>query len=50
MFKPTEEINPDTRDPYQELVDKFPISPDMNAIILVNGGILYLEDCLLSLK
>lgn len=50
LFRSNEEISPDTKDPYQELVNKFEIDANMNAIILLNGGKLYLEDCMLSLK
>ena len=37
-------------DPYNELVQRMPIETDMNAIIVVNVGKLYLDDCLLALK
>jgi len=50
LFKSNEEISPDTKDPYQELVNKFEIDANMNVIILLNGGKLYLEDCMLSLN
>ena len=36
--------------PENELVNKFPIDPQMNCIILLNGGKLFIEDALLSLK
>lgn len=50
LFKANDEITPDTKDPYQELVNKFEIDQNLNSIILLNGGKLYLEDCMLSLK
>ncbi len=50
LFKTNEEVAPDTKDPYQELVNKFEVHERMNAVILLNGGKLYLEDCMLSLK
>ena len=36
--------------PENELINKFPIDSSMNCIILLNGGKLFLEDALLSLK
>ena len=33
-----------------ELINKFPIDSNMNCIILLNGGKLFIEDALLSLK
>lgn len=36
--------------PENELINKFPIDPQMNCIILLNGGKLFIEDALLSLK
>lgn len=50
LFKANDEITPDTKDPYQELVNKFEIDQNLNSIILLNGGKLYLEDCMLSLN
>ena len=50
LFKPPEEVHPDTKDPYLELVNKFDIDDDMNVVILLNGGKLYLEDCMIALK
>lgn len=37
--------------PENELVNKYPIDPEMNCILLVQGGgTVYLEESLLSLK
>ncbi|KAL4497849.1 hypothetical protein ABPG72_000604 [Tetrahymena utriculariae] len=37
-------------EPDLELVNKFPIEPDMNCILFVEGGELVMEKCLLSLN
>jgi F-box protein 11 len=36
--------------PENELINKFPIDPNMNCIVLLNGGRLFIEDTMLSLK
>lgn len=39
------ESNPD-----EEFVLKVPIETNMNCVVLLNGGKLYMEDCLIALK
>ena len=50
LFRAHDEVTPDTKDPYLELVNKLEIDNNTNSIILLNGGKLYLEDCMLALK
>ena len=36
--------------PENELINQFPITPEMNCLFLINGGTVIIEDCLLSLS
>jgi F-box protein 11 len=36
--------------PDEEFVTKVPVEPTMNCVVLINGGKLFMEDCLISLK
>jgi hypothetical protein len=51
MFKAADgDSSLENKDPFQELVHKFAIEKNMSTIVLVNGGTLNLDDCILSLK
>lgn len=38
------------QNPDEDFVQKVPIEPQMNCVVLLNGGKLYMEDCLIALK
>lgn len=51
MFKAADgDSSLENKDPFQELVHKFAVEKTMSTIVLVNGGILNIDDCILSLK
>ena len=38
------------QNPDEEFVSKVPIETSMNCVVLLNGGKLFMEDCLIALK
>lgn len=51
MFKTGDgEQTVENKDPFAELVHKFVIEQKMSTCVLVNGGTLIIDDCILSLK
>lgn len=36
--------------PDEEFVSKVPVESNMNCVVLLNGGKLFIEDCLIALK